>query len=127
MGHTRHHAILVTTFLKEQIDMAHQTARDIFPTSVSEINASPTNCFYSFAVFPDGSKEGWEDSDKGDVNRKVFTDWLDSQRYEDSSTSLDWIEVQYGDDSGDTRIIGHSDEEKTEPIVVDSVSRIENR
>ena len=39
-----------------------------------------------------------------------FIAFLESQRHEDDSTSLKWVEVQYGDDRGETRIVRDSDE-----------------
>ena len=33
---------------------------------VSAIHFSPSNSYASFVIFPDGSKEGWNTSDKGD-------------------------------------------------------------
>lgn len=61
-------------------------------------------------TLPDGSKEGWEHSDVGDKARDSYTDWLKAQAYEDGSSPLQWVEVQYGDDNGETKIIRHSDE-----------------
>jgi len=79
--------------------------------SVSEVVESPTNSRFSFAVFPDGSKEGWEQSNVGDAQRANLIKWLDRQRYEDGSSPFDWVEVQYGDDNKVTMVIAHSDEE----------------
>ena len=109
MGYMRHHGMLVTTFDKEKAEAAHQKAREIFTFLVSEIRESVINGYYSFAIFPDGSKEDWDDSDLGDGNRAFFKAWLETQRHEDRRTSLDWVEVQYGDDDWDTKIIADSD------------------
>jgi hypothetical protein len=56
-------------------------------------------------VAPDGSKEGWDNSNTGDEQRAELVAWLESQRYDDGSTSLDYAEVQFGDDDNDARIL----------------------
>lgn len=114
MGYTRHHAILVTTFYEPYIQEAHRSAVEIFGHLVSEINFSRINGFCSFAVFPDGSKEGWPDSDQGDANRERFKAWLNAHQYENGSSPYDWVwvEMQYGDDRLQTRIVADSDEQR---------------
>lgn len=120
MGYMRHHAIVVTSSLPDQIEAAHAFAVAL-GVAVSPLIKSPVNGCQSFLVAPDGSKEGWAESEAGDDRRDKFICWLDEQRYGDGSTSLAWVAVQYGDDEDDTRVIAHSDEEwrtlafKTEP------------
>lgn len=120
MGYDRHHCIVVTSFDESLLAEAHQVAVSLFASAkaegyahgmmVSEIVPSVTNGYSSFFVPPDGSKEGWEESRLGDSARGVFVDWLRSRRHSDGSSSLDWVEVQYGDDERATRIVRHSDE-----------------
>lgn len=104
MGYMRHHAIIVTTKYggREAIVPAHLKAIDLFdPRQVSEIAEAPVNGYYSFCIFPDGSKEGWDDSDTGDRARDAMVEWLVGQ-------SLDWVEVQYADDNWLTEIVRSS-------------------
>jgi hypothetical protein len=111
MGYERHHAIVVTTFVDNALLEAHVMARKTFdPSQVSTSVRSVTNGMTSFFVGPDGSKEGWHESEKGDDRRAAFIRWLDSKRYEDGSSVYDWAEVQYGDGDGDTCVTAHSDE-----------------
>ena len=49
-------------------------------------------------------------SEEGDAQRKAFKGWLEGQRYEDSISTLSWVEVQYGDERGETKLIADSDE-----------------
>lgn len=112
MGYMVHHAILVTTFDEQAAKVAHKKASEIFDRLVSGITGiseSLVNGYHSFAIFPDGSKDGWEDSDEGDEHRAAFVAWLETQQYEDRSSRYDWVEVQYGDDNGKTMIINDSD------------------
>lgn len=116
MGYIRQHAMLVTSFREEYIQAAHQQARAIFTDTfarlVSPIAETVINGDYSFAIFPDGSKEGWDDSDRGDRCRNAFKDWLKAQRYEDGSGPYAWVEVQYGDGNWETRIVDDSDAQR---------------
>lgn len=109
MGYTRHHAIIVTGF-DANVSSVRNFCKDLGAT-VSELVASPINRWKSFLVVPDGSKEGWAESDEGDKQRIAIVQYLTSLRYEDGSSLLDWIEVQYGDTDGESAIIRHSNEE----------------
>lgn len=118
MGHNRHHAIIVTTYDKVRGEQAHAKALELFThavapfsytnTPISPLVETKLNGYYSFCVFPDGSKEGWEESDFWDGQRAEFIAWLDSTRFGDGSSPYDWAEVQYGD--GESKVTAHSDE-----------------
>jgi hypothetical protein len=118
MGYMRHHMIVVTSWDENLIKLAHDRAREIFgkpnhwnkAVGVTPIMTSPVNFYHSFFVPTDGSKEGWSDSDQGDDNRAEFIEWLNSQRYEDMSSSFHWAEVQYGDEERDNRVLRHDGE-----------------
>jgi len=112
MGYERHNAILISSWNNALLAEAHRVAMDIFasiapmtPIVTSEINGVGT-----FLVAPDGSKEGWDESNAGDRARARMIGWLDEHRYEDGSTALAWVEVQYGDGDRETAVVAHSDE-----------------
>lgn len=109
MGYIRHHAIVVTATYDNWIDRAREAALNL-GMQVSPIVDSALNNTRSLLIAPDGSKEGWAESDDGDIRREAYKDWLLSCRYDDLSSPLDWVEVQYGDDERETKIIAHSDE-----------------
>jgi hypothetical protein len=110
MGYMRHHAIIVTAFDEQNAQRALDEARETFEgiTEVTLIVKSGVNAFLSFLVPPDGSSDGWSESGTGDEARDAFVGWLNGQAYEDGSSPYSWVEVQYGDDRGDTRVIGDS-------------------
>jgi len=108
MGYMRHHAIVVTSWKTALLNEAWLRAKEL-GMSVTNITDEVTNGYRSFLIAPDGSKEGWDTSDKGDTNRNRIIEWLDAQRYEDGSTSIGWVEVQFADDDADTRIVRDSD------------------
>jgi hypothetical protein len=121
MGYLRPTAIIVGASYGDPpwIEVAHNKAYDIFAQHgftqlVSEIVDGVSNGEQSFLVAWDGSKEGWESSDRGDEARSEFVAWLREQAYEDGSSPLDWVEVQYGGDDREAVVISHSGlEQKT--------------
>ena len=109
MGYMRHHGILVTSWNDEFIEQVHAKALEIFdlPNNqtesyelVSAVTPAVMNGYRSFAVFPDGSKEGWETSDEYEIRREQFIAYLKTRVYEDGSGPLSWVLIQYGDDDG---------------------------
>lgn len=96
MGWILHQAIVVTTFDKQRVKAAHEEAKRIFNGYVTEVIISPVNFYYSFLIPPDGSKDGWPDSDQGDERRAEFGAWVRAQAYEDGSNVFDAIEISYG-------------------------------
>jgi len=109
MGYIRSHAIVVTDYgYGDHIDRAHAqaTALDLCVTPVTD---GKINCVRSFAALPDGSKEGWTDSDQGDEARGAFVAYLRTLYYGDGSSPLSWVEVQFGDDEGLTCVLRSSD------------------
>jgi hypothetical protein len=109
MGYMRHHAIVVTSWNVELMVQAHAKAIEL-GMSVSGITNEVSNGYRSFLVAPDGSKEGWGESDRGDDRRDALIKWLDGQRYEDNSTALKWVVVQFGDEEKETLVIRDSDQ-----------------
>lgn len=100
----RHHAIVVTSWNTDLMKNAHKQANGMFPW-ISELSDEGVNGQVSFFIPPDGSKEGWAESDVGDAQRKAFLDWCDKQAYEDGSNALDYVEVFFGDDNNETGIL----------------------
>lgn len=58
---------------------------------------SITNDYLTYAFLPDGSKEGWDTSGKGDEYREQFAA-LFSFKYEDGSSPFDVVHVRFGGD-----------------------------
>ena len=76
MGYMKHHAIVVTSGSQERINEAAAKARSlgamvlVQPTEV-------TNGYFSMLVCPDGSKDGWDESNTGDEQRAAI--WFKHQ------------------------------------------------
>lgn len=76
MGTIRHNVIVCTFWDIDRAKICHQKAQEIFGSYLSEITKPATNGYCAFLVPPDGSKEGWQESDDGDKRRAEFTTWL---------------------------------------------------
>jgi hypothetical protein len=97
MSYVIHNPIVVISNIEKYINKAHEKAKDIFGKYVTEIILSNINSCRSFMIPPDGSKEGWPESDEGDQRRDKFIEWIESQKYEDDSNSITYIEVDYNE------------------------------
>lgn len=106
MGYIKHNAIVVTSWKPELIEQAHAKAKQIGMV-VSAAVKSRVNGYSHILVAPDGSKEGWEDSAAGDAQRAALRAWLNSQRYDDGSSSIEWCEVAYGSDDKSAEVVTH--------------------
>jgi hypothetical protein len=113
MGYMRHHAIVVTSWSGADVESAFVEAKRLFAGTNAEVSP-PTpegsNGYRSFFVAPDGSKEGWEESDQGNQRRSQFVAWMRTKVYEDGSGPLAWVEVQFGDEEYETKVTGDSDD-----------------
>lgn len=110
MGYIRHHAIVVTSFDEEELEKARNKAVRLFNRPIGAIVKGTTNGYATFVIPPDGSKEGWNTSELNNKKREKYIEWLKYERFDDGTSVLDWVELQYGDDGRQTKIINDSDE-----------------
>lgn len=108
MGYIRHNAIVVTGMHEWSHDSslltifdAHVAAENAGCRLVSPVVGPGTNGTSSFLVAPDGSKEGWTESDEQDQARDRFVAWL---REQDPEGYFDWVEVVLGSDDQEALI-----------------------
>lgn len=109
MGYMRHNAIVVTTWSDERLEQfamfaTEQGARLLVQAPI----AAGMNGYRSALVCPDGSKEGWDTSNNGDMVRAAIRKWLAEQRYDDGSSAFEWVEIAYGCDDSEA-VIEHSE------------------
>lgn len=98
MGTICHHAIVVTTWSKGYAQKAHEEAVKCCGAKlVTALTSEATNGYRSFMIAPDGSKEGWEESNHGEAQRSAFIAWLEGQRWRDGSTPYSWVLIEYGE------------------------------
>jgi len=118
MGYMRHHALVITgsdypeskKIIRKVHRMSKDRAIDYVGTSkiVSPLMYSPLNGYLSFFIAPDGSKEGWQESELGDSMRDSIIDFIDSFTYEDGSLCINYTEVFYGDEEGRSEVERHN-------------------
>lgn len=103
MGYIRHHGIAITGWKDEHIKQAHKVALKVFGDNVTEILSEQTNGYKSFFIGPDGSKEGWDESDSNDEKRAIFITWVSN-----SKLYVKYCEFFYGDDEGQSEVVSHN-------------------
>jgi hypothetical protein len=91
-----HHVIIVTGAYEDWIDKAHRQASKIFKQVSPIIPSYEKELCRTFFVPPDGADLPTK-SHEGRKRRDEFIKWLESQRYDDGSSPLALVEVQYGD------------------------------
>jgi len=91
MGYIKHHSIIVVGSEKN-VRIVNRKAKELIGHLVSNVINTRMNAYYSFFVSPDGSKEGWEDSNYYELKRQELFDFVYSTDY------VDIIEVKFGGD-----------------------------
>lgn len=115
MGYVRHKALIVTGagypeatkavkscrryIVKRLKDKESSLLEYNLPNLVTPIRKG-INDIVSFAVLPDGSKEGWPPSDYMDEAIAELIEKIESYRYEDGSSPIDYGYVQFFDGDG---------------------------
>lgn len=107
MGYMRHDAIVVTSWDSEAIEEAATKARELGLEVLGPSPASINNT-RTMLVCPDGSKEGWDDSNAFDAKREAYVEYLNSVRYGDNSSCLSWVALAYGPDDCAAEITAHT-------------------
>jgi hypothetical protein len=119
MGNTIHDAIIVSGFRKESVAAARAKALmlDMRPTEVVE---SEINGWCHFLIPPDGSKDGWPESNLGDERRELWITWAREQ-WANASTPpfaggcfVYYVHVQYHEtDDGKPVIAGYQPDDES--------------
>ncbi len=107
MGYVRHDVIVVTSWKRQAVEKSAAKAREIGLIVVGP-GASATNGYWTMLVCPDGSKEGWAESDAYDFKRSIYLDYLNGVRCEDNSSCLEWVALAYGSDDRKATITAHA-------------------
>jgi hypothetical protein len=97
MGTINHNAIIATTWSSNIADEFAKWLASNLPAHRFIRTEIMINNFQSFVLPPDGSKEGFEDSNTGDVLRQKTIERLQQDCYEDGSSPWKWVEVSFGE------------------------------
>jgi hypothetical protein len=106
MGYILHHTIVVTSWRNESVEEAHAIAESL-GLPVSGIVDGVINGQKSFFVAPDGSKEGWSESDKCDEARDALKSYMNGMIR--AERWLDWAEIRLGGDDKVSEVLESSD------------------
>ena len=106
MGYFRHKAIVVHHYDNKTLEQVHAVAKFLFTSEnlgplVTDIVPVIINDGGSFMIGVDGSKEGWETSDKYDAAAEKLFDWMDT-------AGVSYAEVIIGGDDDDYVVESHS-------------------
>ena len=105
MGYMKHEALVMTTW-REDRRYIFDAFRDAMPDEfrgllVGPIDA-PMNGYVSWAFLPDGSKRGWDHSEKAHDLRVALAKLCDEE-------GIDWSWVYFGGDDEDKRHVTRDD------------------
>jgi hypothetical protein len=107
MGIENHNAVLATTWDREYVEIIRAWVEGLKceqllpsfhdPRRLFVFGPELINGYTTVVMLPDGSKEGWVESDYIDDLRDRFIERLEEDGYDDGSNPWDWIEVGYGE------------------------------
>lgn len=105
MGYLRHECIVVSGWDDKRVADAHKRAVLIFTEHEMEGLVGPViphaiNGGAAFLISPDGSKEGWEQSERGREARQEYIATLKGSR-----EYLEWCLLLIGGDDGEYRVL----------------------
>lgn len=95
MGYIKHEALIVISYSEEVLSEIHLAATVIYADKahlISPIIDSRMNGYHSFFIAPDGSKEGWTDSNASNAARNLVVSYIEKQN------NTDYCEVMFGGD-----------------------------
>ena len=110
MRNIRHHALIVTCNDRKVLESIRMKALELYKLHmeassghllVSEIKDSIVNHYASFFIIPDGSKEGYDASEDGDIIRAKLIDFITPLTISEGY-HLSYGEISYGADDGKT-------------------------
>lgn len=94
MGYIAHHSIVVTGMEKDVTEIQLKAIEIFGVDDISPIMMARTNHYFSFFIQPDGSKEGWDESNEGDSLREQFIEYL-MKSGSSKGPYCYWVEVRY--------------------------------
>lgn len=116
MGYIRHHAMIITSWNKEHLARAHewiagyikreQGVMESLSYMLSPMTDRGMNSYRSFALFPDGGKEGVDTSDRGDAIRAAIKYFF---RNNADNLYLSWVEVEFGGYDDGAIVLAHNE------------------
>ena len=99
MGIINHNAVVATTWNENEVLRIKEWVKSLDEKTQAAFLFGPrvVNGYATVILVPDGSKEGWDESTKGDVLRSRFTSKLEESNHNDGSSPWDYVEIGYGE------------------------------
>ncbi len=99
MGTIIHHAVVATTWNDETFAKILKWVKNLpaQERAMFLMSKPKMNGYATVILVPDGSKEGWAESDWGDQLRREFIHILELDKYGDGSSPWDWVEIEFGE------------------------------
>lgn len=106
MGYIRNKCIVVSGWDAKRVSKARDKALIFYAENgieelVGDLIPHAMNGGAAFLIAPDGSKEGWETSNKGDTAEAEFIAFLESNH----DLYLEWSLLLIGGDDGEYRVL----------------------
>ena len=114
MRNIKHHCVIITTHNIDVIKKIREKVLELFKLNMEAGNAyklvgepveSLINNYYTLVIYPDGSKEGHETSEDGDIVRKKVTEVVDEFIKSSKDADISYVELYYGSDDGKAGIV----------------------
>ncbi|MCH9735825.1 MAG: hypothetical protein K0U78_14945 [Actinomycetia bacterium] len=99
MSHVNHTSMSVTSWDHDKL-MEIREKLILINLPVTAVYKSQINGYSNFFVIASGSKFGWDHDIKHRTNMKEAEEIIDSYKYEDGSTSIDYCISNYGETDG---------------------------
>jgi hypothetical protein len=117
MGYLRHECLIVSSDDADAVLRVQTAACSIFDEQgmgrlVGGLTQHLTNGGAAFLISPDGSKEGWGQSNDAEAARNELIEWLRSGE----APFVNWALVLIGGDDGEYRVL----QSPNDPAVVES-------
>jgi hypothetical protein len=100
MSVINHNSIIATTLDKKEFERVAKWIENNFSPEVIDLFAfksSLVNGYQTIVMVPDGSNEGWEESNLADEARNEFIAELEKANFSDGSSPWSYVEVGFGE------------------------------
>lgn len=114
MRNIKHHIIVITGHDLEELMSLRSSLLELAKINVEASNGNKMigeavetliNNYYTMVLYPDGSKEGHETSDDCDILREKIVVHLKSYKKTAPESSLNFVEISFGDDLGKASLL----------------------
>ena len=108
MGYIKHNVMIFTSWDKRNLIKVRKFATTLLGSLVTNIKSSNVNSTFTFFIAPDGSKEGWTESDIADDCRQKIADFVNSMAYSDGSNVITFVDVSYSNDDREVLVANNN-------------------